>query len=161
MLLQWQNNEFFFHLSLIIQLYFPFIVNDYFIVSFNLNDEQQTLIVDGYFICELFIEINNLNLFHLITLITTAIMKSIGHLLTATGRDRLGHPRQMMRTAIRMRRTTAEAEPPTITGVRPSALGENHINILTLSRVFVMSLRIDFVMFSSIQLHVINGCLYV
>lgn len=117
--------------------------------------------MDGYFICELFIEINNLNLFHLITLITTAIMKSIGHLLTATGRDRLGHPRQMMRTAIRMRRTTAEAEPPTITGVRPSALGENHINILTLSRVFVMSLRIDFVMFSSIQLHVINGCLYI
>lgn len=122
---------------------------------------QQTLIVDGYFICELLIEINNLNLFHWITLIMIAIIESIGHLLTVTGRDLLGHPRQMMRTAIRMRRTTAEAEPPTITGVRPSALGENHINILTLSRVFVMSLRIDFVMFSSIQLHVINGCLYV
>lgn len=117
--------------------------------------------MDGLFIYELFIEINNLNLFHLITLITTAIIKSIGHLLTATGRDRLGHPRQMMRTAIRMRRTTAEAEPPTITGVSPSALWGNHINILTLSRVFVMSLRIDFVMFSSIQLHVINGCLYI
>lgn len=118
--------------------------------------------MDGFFICELFIEINNLNLFHLITLITTAIIKSIGHLLTATGKDRLGHPQQMMRTAIRMRRTTAEAEPPTITGVRPSVLGENHINnILTLSSVFVMSLRIDFVMFSSIQLHVINGCLYI
>lgn len=118
---------------------------------------QYTLIVDGYFICELFIEINHLNLFHLITLITTAIIKSIGHLLTATGKDRLGHPRQMMRTAIRMRRTTAE--PPTITGVRPSVLGENHINnILTLSSVFVMSLRIDFVMYSSI-LNVINDCL--
>lgn len=84
---------------------------------------QYTLIVDGYFICELFIEINHLNLFHLITLIMIAIIESIGHLLTVTGRDRLGHPRQMMRTAIRMRRTTAEAEPPTITGVRPSVLG--------------------------------------
>lgn len=116
--------------------------------------------MDGFFICELFIEINNLNLFHLITLIMIAIIESID-LLTVTGRDRLGHPRQMMRTTIRRRRTTAEAEPPTITGVSPSALGGNHINILTLSRVFVMSLRIDFVMFSSIQLHVINGCLYI
>lgn len=124
MLLQWQNNLLFFHLSLIIQLCFPFIVNDYFIVSFNLNDEQQALIADGLFIYELFIEINHLNLFHLITLIMIAIIESIGHLLTVTGRDRLGHPRQMTRTTIIRRRTTAEAEPPTITGVRPSVLGE-------------------------------------
>lgn len=114
--------------------------------------------MDGFFICELFIEINHLNLFHLIPLIMIAIIESIGHLLTVTGRDRLGHPRQTTRRTIRRRRTTAEAEPPTITGVSPSALGGNHINILTLSRVFVMSLRIDFVMYSSI-LHVINDCL--
>lgn len=157
MLLQWQNNEFFFHLSLIIQLYFPFIVNDYFIVSFNLNDEQQTLIVDGLFIYEFFIQINHLNLVHLNTLIMTAIIESIGHLLTVTGRDRLGHRRQMTRTITRRRRTTAEAEPPTITGTRPSVLGENNKNLFTVSSVFVMSLRIDFVMYSSIQL--INGCL--